>query len=147
MAYGVIKTSFDSSRETWDEAKAKEFAYIITSGLAAGTFFVQGKVYEDKEDAKNESYEVREWAAYDRSRARYGYASWRDRIWVHEVEKIPGKCAVYLPSIGEIKKGMEYIHANVMGDNPSRDYIDWEVAHDKMTPKQIREELLAQYYA
>ena len=41
IKYAVIKTSFDSSRKTWEEEKNWEYAYMITEGLEHGTFFPQ----------------------------------------------------------------------------------------------------------
>lgn len=147
MAYAVIKTSFNSSRTTWDEEKSSQFAYMITNGLAHSTFFPQGKVFETKEDAQREASDIRFWEREERAHRRYGYASYKDRIWVHEVIKAPGRFAAYLPTVGEIKKGMEYIHNNVMSDNPSSDYIDWSIKNEGKSAKEIREELINNYYA
>lgn len=145
MAYAVIKTSFNSSRTTWDKEKSFQFAYIIINGLSHSTFYPQSGVFETKEDAQREASDIRFWAREEKSRQRYGYASYKNRIWVHEVIKAPGKSAAYLPTVGEIKKGMEYIHNDVMSDNPRADYIDWSIKNEGKSAKEIREELINNY--
>lgn len=149
--WGVIKTSFDSSRNTWDEEKNEEYAYMITEGLNSGTFFPQNigayvgdYLRETKEEAQNASYKIREWARYERERARVGYHHYKDRIWVHECLSRNGKNGVYLPTVGEIKKGIEYIKKDLM-ENPKSRYVDWALAHERMTPAKVREELIINY--
>lgn len=144
VKYGVAKTSFNSSRQTWDEAKSWEYAYIMTEGLGVGTFFTD-EVFDTKEEAQSHSYKVRDWAAYDRSRARSGYASYKDRIWVHEYIKKPGYREAYLPTVGEIRKGLEYIQNNLKSENYRKEWVDWMVAHENMKPAQIRQELIDEY--
>ena len=152
IKYGVIKTSFDSSRKTWEEEKTWEYAYMIIEGLHASTFFPQtigmynGDCLRDtKEEAQSASYKIRDYARYERERARYGYCSYKDRIWVHECLTKNGSRGVYLPTVGEVKKGLEYIKANLQSENFRQDFVDWAVAHDKMTPAQVREELIENY--
>lgn len=152
IKYGVIKTSFDSSRKTWEEEKTWEYAYMIIEGLHASTFFPQtigmynGDCLRDtKEEAQNASYKIRDYAREDRANARYGYCSYKDRIWVHECLTRNGSRGVYLPTVGEVKKGIEYIKANLQSENFRQDFVDWAVAHDKMTPAQVREELIENY--
>ena len=141
IKYGVAKTSFDSSRSTWDRAKSWEYAYIITSGLGVGTFFTD-KLFETKEEAKNYSHLVRDRAAYDRSRARYGYLKYKDRVWVHEyLYKGHGRPA-YLPTVGEIKKGLAYIAENLKSENFQKEWVDWAVKHEGMSAAQVRKELI-----
>ena len=143
--WAVIKTSFDSSRKTWDDEKAWEFAYIITEGLGVGTFFPQGGIFDTKEEAQRKSVDIRQYAAYDRSRARYGYSSYKDRIWVHQVISKSGRNGVYLPTVGEIKKGLEYIANNLKSENYRSEWVDWAAAHDGMKPSEILEELIENY--
>lgn len=145
--WAVIKTSFNSSRTTWDEEKAWEFAYSITEGIDKMTFFPQDGIFETKERAQQKYYDVRQWAAYDRSRARSGYSAYKDRIWVHEVISKSGRNGVYLPTVGEIKKGMEYIANNLKSENFRHEWVDWAVKHEGMTPAQVREELIEAYMA
>ena len=148
IGYAVIKTSFDSSRKTWDEEKAWQYAYMITEGLDHGTFFPQrasrGTIFNTKEEAQNASYDIREYDRYELEHRRYGYSSYKHRIWVHEV-LIKGSNGVYLPTTGEIKKGMEYIANNLQSENYRQEWVDWAVAHDGMSPAQIREELIENY--
>ena len=147
--YAVIKTSFDSSRKTWDEEKNWEYAYMITEGLAHGTFFPQrsgrGTIFNTKEEAKLASCDIREYDRYELANRRYGYSSYKHRIWVHEVLSRGGSNGVYLPTVGEIKKGMEYIANNLKSENFRAEWADWAVAHDGMTPAQVREELIENY--
>lgn len=146
VKYGVAKTSFNSSRTTWDEAKNWEYAYIITSGLGVGTFFAD-KLFETKEEAKSHSYQVRDWASYDRSRARYGYSSYKDRIWVHEYITKGGQRGAYLPTVGEIKKGLAYIAENLKSENFRKEWVEWAVANEGKSAAQIRKELIDAYMA
>ena len=143
--WAVIKTSFNSSRTTWEEEKNWEYAYMITEGLDKGTFFPQNGLYDSKEEAQQNSHKVREWAAYDRSRARSGYSAYKDRIWVHEVVSRGGIQGTYLPTVGEIKKGMEYIANNLKSENFRSEWVDWAMKHEGMTAAQIRDELIANY--
>lgn len=149
IKYGVAKTSFDSSRKTWDEAKNWEYAYIITSGLEHGTFFAQNfgayvgeTLVDTKEEAQGKSYQIRAFAAYDRARRRYGYSSYKDRIWVHEFLTKDGHNGVYLPTVGEVKKGMDYIYKNIMSEKFDTDWLAWWEAHEGMKPAQVRQELI-----
>ncbi len=145
--FGVAKTSFDSSRRTWDEEKTWEYAYMITSGLSSSTFFPESnKVFDTKDEAQRFSYDVREWARYDRERSRYGYCHYKDRIWIHEFVKKPGYFPAYLPSVGEIKKGMDYIHNELMNEEkPRAEYVEWATTHEGMTAAQVRDELIENY--
>lgn len=152
IKYGVAKTSFNSSRNTWEQEKNWEYAYMITEGLAHGTFFpanigayVGETLVDTKEEAKNGSYKIRDYAAYDRARARSGYSAYKDRIWVHEFLTKNGRNGVYLPTVGEVKKGIEYIKANLQSEDFRQDWVDWAVAHDGMTPAQVREELIENF--
>ena len=146
--YATIKTSFNSSRTTWEAEKAWEYAYMITEGLGNGTFFAEGGIFETKDEATRKSYNVREWARYDRSRARYGYSSYKDRIWVHEVISRNGRNGAYLPTVGEIKKGMEEIARRLKEEENTRmEWVDWAVKHEGWTAAQVRDELIEEYLA
>lgn len=140
IRYGVAKASFDSSYHTWNEEKVMEIAYIIILGLEEGTFFTD-KLFKTKEEAIEHSYDVHDYSSYERSRRRYGYSSYKDRIWVHEYLSKSSYRGVYLPTIGEIKKGMEFIAES----NTSQEYNDWAANHKGMTAAQVREELIKDY--
>lgn len=152
IKYGVAKTSFDSSRKTWDETKAWEYAYIITSGLARGTFFAQNigayvgeTLVDTKEEAKIASYKIRDYDRDELRNRRYGYSSYKHRIWVHEFLTRDGHHGVYLPTVGEVKKGMEYIHKNIMSEKFNTDWLAWWEAHEGMKPAQVRQELIENF--
>lgn len=152
IKFGVAKTSYDSSRKTWEEEKNWEYAYIITEGLEHGTFFAQNigsyvgeTLVDTKEEAKNGSYKIRDYDRYKLANRRYGYSSYKHRIWVHEFLTKNGRNGVYLPTVGEIKKGMEYIANNLRSENFRAEWADWAVAHDGMTPAQVREELIENF--
>lgn len=152
IKYGVAKTSFDSSRKTWEEEKNWEYAYMITEGLGHGTFFAQNigayvgeTLVDTKEEAKTGSYKIRDYDRYELANRRSGYSSYKHRIWVHEFLTKNGRNGVYLPTVGEIKKGMEYIKANLQSEDFCQDWVDWAVAHEGMIPAQVREELIEDF--
>lgn len=151
IKYGVAKTSFDSSRKTWEEEKNWEYAYMITTGLEHGTFFAQraskGTFFETIVGAQEAASDIREYDRYELANRRYGYSSYKHRIWVHEFITKDGSNGVYLPTVGEVKKGIEYIKANLQSENFRQDWVDWAVAHEGMTPAQVREELIEDYLA
>ena len=144
VKYGVVKTSFNSSRTTWEDYKTWEYAYMMTEGLGAGTF-IADELFDTKEEAKSHSYEVREWDRYELEHRRSGYSSYKHRIWVHEFISKSGNGGAYLPTVGEIRKGLEYIKENLKSEKFDHDWVDWMVAHEDMTPAEIRQELIDNY--
>lgn len=149
IKFGVAKTSFNSSKQTWEQAKAWEYAYMITNGLSAGTFFAQsapkGTYFETIVGAQEASYKIREYNRDELANRRYGYSSYKNRIWVHEFLTKDGRNGAYLPTIGEVKKGIEYIKENLLSENFRSEWVDWAGAHDGMTPTQIRNELIENF--
>ena len=139
--YGIIKTSFSSRRpHSWEEEKAITYALMIVNGLGNDSFFVGG-VYDDKETAKSSIYGVRQNAAYDRRNQRYGYSHYSDKIWIHEVIGKSGYRPVFLPSIADIKKGLE-----IMKSYPEDSkFGEWIKKNGDMKPKEIREKLIKDY--
>lgn len=142
IKYGIIKTSFSSRRpHSWEEEKAITYALMIVDGLGKNSFFVRG-VFDDKETAKNAIYGVRQNAAYDRRNQRYGYSHYSDKIWIHEVI-CKRREATFLPTISEIKKGLE-----IMKSYPEEDFGkfgEWIEKNEDMSPKEIREKLIEDY--
>ena len=122
----------------------------VAAVLATGTKYCgvkEGVVhwYDTKEEAKLASCDIREYDRYELANRRYGYSSYKHRIWVHEVLSRGGSNGVYLPTVGEIKKGMEYIANNLKSENFRQEWVDWAVKHEGMTPAQVREELIEDY--
>lgn len=111
--YGVFKFTFDSRRWTAQNEKNWEvyYNYIMKEDHGFGITAESNGWYrgtdittEDKNQALRWAQEKRYEAKEERSRARYGYSSYRDAIVVHECDE-KGE---WIASPAEIKRAIEW---------------------------------------
>lgn len=151
--YGLAKGTYDSIKYDWDTFKKEQFAYIICKGLSNGTFFLQhaglynsnypyDSLFEDKNDAVQKGYDIRRIVNEERRRCCPCYTKYHDRVFVHEFIRHSKYDVAFLPTVNEIKQGIEYMKANA---DKKDDYAKWLDGNKDKSPKQVREELISQY--
>ena len=154
IKYGIVKTSYNSSKITWKEKQDEEFAYMIIEGLGFGVFFPQracfgpnrdGYCCDTKEEAKKVLQEVRFQEKRNRESVRAGYLSYNHKLWVHQVLKVAGKYPVYFPSVAEIKKGLEYIKKIVLSNEANKKTLAWYETNKDKSAAKVREELVENF--
>lgn len=140
--YGVFKETWDNSHMKVADEHAHNIIAILDEGIGGGCLF-RSHAYENKDDAGFAAAEQRMYAREEREHQRYGYCSYRDHIFVHEVDAK----GHYLPSAGDIKKVMEYMNTWLIKDAGRASYGDFAYdlflkAYGDMTPAKIRKELI-----
>ena len=143
--YSVFKTSYNSSKTTFDKEHTFNIIRIMIDGIGECICHPQIGLTKNKEEAKNGAYVTRDREAYHRKNARYGYASYKSKVWIHEAIKRSGSEGEYLPTVGEIKKALEFIKDNLATENFNRDWMEWYIENEGKKPSQIREELIKDY--
>ena len=153
VKYSIIKTSYNSNKSSWKEDQEFAFARMIVEGLGNSTFFPQRARYagsdryccDSKEDAMRSLLDIRAEEKLEKSRERIGYSAYKTKIWVHQVLTHYGNRPVYLPSVGEIKKGLEFIKQCVSSKSADEDTIDWYGANKDKSATQVLDNLIEKY--
>lgn len=94
-------------------------------------------MYEDKNKAVLEARGIRFYDTQNRRYERYAYKVYTHKIWVHECD-YKGR---YIPTTGEIKKAVEFVKANKVGNENFQAFYD---LMDK-SPKEMRAALIEKY--
>lgn len=142
ILYGVAETTYNSNEDTWESHKGYQLANIITCGLGSGVFFLRSDLMENKDSAQNEYYEIRRSDASERRDEWYRYNKYKNKFWVHEFIKNDNGWKAYLPTISEIKCGIEYMKAHP----EYKGFSEWLNDNVNKKPADIRKSLIEKFY-